>query len=195
VERRPADGIESGDAEGAPPLDRRPESLLVPGLGQLYAGEPKRGIALLLGHFGIVALLPAVGLLRTFAGLAVFLTGFLLAQVWIVWDAARAARRNRSYVLRPFNRWYVYLAAFLVVNLLITPRITTFWATRSFSIPSGAMEPALLIGDHLIADMKWYGSRRPERGDLVALRGRALYVYWAADKSRIGTSLLTGDRR
>lgn len=38
---------------------------------------------------------------------------------------------------------------------------------RSFKIPSGAMIPTLLIGDHIVVDKSAYRSKKPERGDVI----------------------------
>jgi signal peptidase I len=38
---------------------------------------------------------------------------------------------------------------------------------RAYKIPSSAMEPTVLVGDHLIADMKIYKSEKPKRGDII----------------------------
>ena len=34
-------------------------------------------------------------------------------------------------------------------------------------MPSGSMEPTLLIGDYLIADNEYYSNKKIERGDVV----------------------------
>lgn len=142
-------------------------SLLVPGLGQLYAGRPKRALAIYLGNVGIIAGFMATGLLKVFAGLIAFVLAFLAFYLWSIWDAARIAHRGRDYVLQPFNRWYWYLAAWLIVSFLIAPQLLAHSPVRSFRIPSRSMEPAILIGDHVYADMRHYRSAKPARGDLA----------------------------
>lgn len=146
-------------------------SLLLPGLGQLYDGEPWRGLAVYLGSLSVVAVPLWVGLPKTFLGLIVFILIFLFYWLWMLWDAARIARRNRDYVLKPFNRWYLYLAVLLVINIsaskLVVPQLLALSAVKSYKIPSGSMEPAVRMGDHLYADMTYYRSARPARGDLV----------------------------
>jgi signal peptidase I len=146
-------------------------SLILPGLGQLYAGEPWRGLAVYLGSLVVATVPPWIGLPKTFPGLIVFVLMVLCYVLWTLWDAVRVARRNRDYVLRPFNRWYWYFAAVLVINIsvsqLIVPKLMALSSVKSFKITSGSMEPAVRMRDHLFADMTYYRSAKPSRGDLV----------------------------
>jgi signal peptidase I len=141
-------------------------TLLVPGLGQLYGGEPRRALVLYLGNASLFLALLVGGVFRTFAGLIVAILAFLLFLLWMIWDAVHVARGKKDYVIKPYNRWYLYLAIVLVSGLswqhlrALSP-VKTFW------IPSASMEPALRIGDHLCADMTYYRSDKPSRGDLV----------------------------
>lgn len=41
---------------------------------------------------------------------------------------------------------------------------------QAYRIPSGSMEPTILIGDHIYASKRTYRSRAPRRGDLVVYR-------------------------
>lgn len=145
-------------------------SVLASGLGHLYAGEPRRGLAVYVGGFIGAFGLYGIGVPKTFPGLLVFLLVVVSYFLWVLWDSARIARRNRDYVLKPFNRWYWYVAAFLVASFAVRlagPRLFALSTVRSFKIPSGSMEPAIRIGDHLIADMTAYRSAKPSRGDLA----------------------------
>lgn len=141
-------------------------SLSPPGLGQLYGGELKRALAVSLAHIGLIIGLLAVRLPGTFSGLIIFILVALSFLLWVIWDAVRIARRKKDYVLKPYNRWYLYLAIVLVTGFL-WPRLLAFSPIRAFRIPSGSMEPALRIGDHIYADMTYYRSAKPARGDLV----------------------------
>jgi len=42
-----------------------------------------------------------------------------------------------------------------------------YFRARAYKIPSSAMEPTLLVGDHLIANMKIYKKEMPKRGEIV----------------------------
>lgn len=66
----------------------------------------------------------------------------------------------------------------IVIALLLALVIRTF-VVQAFKIPSGSMEPTLLIGDHLLVNKFLYGTnipfteikvlpiREPERGDVI----------------------------
>jgi signal peptidase I len=75
---------------------------------------------------------------------------------------------ERSYCGR--GKWYVYLVIFLLSNVAVLPLLRWTVKTniaRAYKIPSSGMAPTLLLGDHLIADMRIYRSEKPQRGDLI----------------------------
>lgn len=141
-------------------------TLLVPGLGQLYAGEPKRAVMIYLGGNGLLIGLLLAGVPKTFPGFILFLLVLLAGFLWVIWDAARIASQKKVYVPELYNRWYVYFAITLAAGFA-SQYLLTLSPVRAFQIPSGSMEPALLIGDHLYADMTRYRSAMPARGDVI----------------------------
>jgi len=143
-------------------------SLFVPGLGQLYSGRPKRALTIYFSGVLVIFIFLMSGLLRIFAGLIALVLAVVMFSVWVVWDAIRIARRSGDYSPRWFNRWYWYLAAWLLASL-VAPRLLALSPVRTFWIPSGSMEPALLLGDHLCADLAHYRSAKPVRGDIALL--------------------------
>ena len=81
-----------------------------------------------------------------------------------------------------------------------------FISFKAYQIPSGAMEPALLVGDYFVSDVRFFRHHKPQRGDIVIFLyppdrtkdfvvrvrdviAKPLYVYWAKDRSRIGMSI------
>jgi signal peptidase I len=142
-------------------------ALILSGLGQLYAGEPWRALAVYLGSVALLSAALFSALPKTFPGLIVFVLAEMSYRLWSMWDSARIARRKQDYVLKPFNRWYWYLAAVLILNVFIGPRFNDLSPLGTFKITSRSMEPAVLLGDHLCADVTFYRSFKPSRGDLV----------------------------
>lgn len=110
--------------------------------------------------------LVASGVPKTFAGLIIFILVLLLFVLWATWDVARIARRKQDYVLKSYNRWYFYLAVVIAVRLF-AQILLPLSPIRAFRIPSGSMEPAVRIGDHVYADMTYYRSNKPTRGDVA----------------------------
>lgn len=98
----------------------------------------------------------------------------LCTWIAIAWDAARCARTAETGELRWFQGWYVYPTVILVIAFVVSPalrpvldRLTRY---QNFQIPSRGMEETMLKGDRLVADMWYYRSREPARGDLVVFR-------------------------
>ncbi len=148
-------------------------SLLQPGLGHLYAGRP--GLALVPSVLGVllVASMYLGALLVRLVPLNVVLPLLLIPVLYIAVPihAARIAKRTGSnYVLRPYNRWYVYAGFYVVLGILVIPAILEVVRERvvqAFRIPSGSMEPTIQVGDFLYV-VKWpVEQRRPSRGGLV----------------------------
>jgi len=147
-------------------------SLVVPGLGHLYAGRVQRAavtwalsvVLLPLGLFVAGSLSSAPGIL-----LAVAL--FIGLYIMIAADAAQTVRHAPCpFELAPYNRWFVYLAIIFLVNLGVQPRIarlTASYAAQAFRLNSTSMEPAIVDGDWLLVGPK----RGPTvRGDVVVYR-------------------------
>ena len=143
-------------------------SLIAPGLGQIYNGQLKKGIIYLVGF--LLAYIIFSLLLFKFYGMIFYLIITLGFFIFILIDALRGANKLKAIALKPYNQWYVYLIIFLLSSVVIRPLLG--WTIRSniaraYKIPSSAMEPTLLVGDHLIADMKIYKSEKPKRGDII----------------------------
>src|ERR1043166_6114914 len=83
---------------------------LVPGLGQLYAGAPGRGVSLLLG-------LPLQALLFHLTALDALSGWLVLVWIWNLFDAARLARGRPASPALP-------LALLIGLNIYAGWRIT-----------------------------------------------------------------------
>ncbi len=87
-------------------------------------------------------------------------------------------RRKKDKKKKPLFREYLEALIWAVVLALV---IRT-WGVQAFKIPSGSMEPTLLIGDHLLVSKSSYGIKLPfsdvviiplgdpERGDIIVFR-------------------------
>ena len=153
-------------------------SLVLPGFGQLYNGEPNKAIWLFL-LFGLISV-PVTAFLALNVTSWLLLPALLMALVapvaiWIfgIVDAARKARLLQSYRRAAWQASGVYALVFVVCNALVLPASLLYTRTHfveSFRVPSRSMEPAVLRGDFLFAD-KRYNCRgckgRVRRGDIV----------------------------
>ncbi len=161
-------------------------SLLAAGLGHLYVGRGRRGVALLaltLTYVPVVFLLSRLeagpGVLTGLACVVAFQTGLLLFGMFDAWRLARAAAR--PYAARAYNSTGLYLL--LVMLSFGLSLLGTGWlianAFQAFVIPSKSMAPTIQYGDRLLVNK---GPLWTRRGDGAVPRG-AVIVFRAPDGS------------
>ena len=149
-------------------------SLLVPGLGHVYAGRGRRGLALALGSMitavaaiflAMVVGVPALRILLILVTFAVILG--------VAADAFRAAASaHNPFWGKWYNRWYVYAGVWLAAGFGVQPllhRAIVRHAAQAFVVPSTAMEPTILPGDYMFTAPIRRGSIR--RGLPVVYQG------------------------
>ena len=148
--------------------------LAMPGLGQIYNGELVKGISyfiIMLSAFLIGArstlLLPdgtlIVGAIATIlAGIAVYAGSII--------DAYRKASKSGAmYSLTAYNRWYFYLAVWLlglIIGNATQGYVGNNWL-EAFVIRTNSMAPAIVKGDRILADKTAYNRTPPRKGDIV----------------------------
>jgi signal peptidase I len=196
-----SDSMPEGEAQSPSPSLRQPWlagllGFVVPGLGHLYAGRIGQAVLafVALAVLGVAMLVSMVALPGPPANVVVPLALIMAFRVLVAVDSARAARAfPQGRPIPRFSRWYWCLAAGVLVGLVLNPLWTVVVRTtfvEAYQIPTGAMEPTILRGDHLLAT-KWaygwrlpilgnvaVGARAPARGDLVLFR-------FPADRSRV----------
>jgi signal peptidase I len=142
------------------------------GLGQLYNGKPIKAAVAYASGLAYVAFAIFAPLSSSLSWLlaAVFLQ-LMLIVIFII-DAVRDARNSKEFVLRRYNRWWIYLGIILIQVLLVYPlvEIPVHSSIKSFHFPTGSMEPTIKIGDRFIANMKAYNKTSPARGDLAVFK-------------------------
>jgi signal peptidase I len=143
-------------------------SLVTPGLGQIYNGQFKKGISYLIGFFLVYLLFSF--LLFTYYGLIFYLIVVIGVYLFILIEAVRSAIKFKSIELKSYNKWYIYLIIFLLSNVAVVPLLR--WTVKNniaqaYKMPASSMAPTLLVGDHLIADMRIYKNEKPQRGDII----------------------------
>lgn len=142
-------------------------SLILPGAGQCLLGAFRRGFVWPVG-------LAVLHLLILYAAP-------IAAAVWsqlVVAIAGRAgAAIDTAWIVRPRPAWGRVAAAWaavivctLLVNLVVVTPLVSYYAqhyAQASVIPSGGMEPTLLVGDSIIVDRSAYRDRAPQRHDIV----------------------------
>jgi signal peptidase I len=146
-------------------------SFITPGLGQCYNTQLIKGIIFFAISIVVPILFSLTGLHFHLPGLIALLTLGICYWLFIMGDAFFVALRKREVVLKLYNKWYIYLLIFVFFIILNVTTSSFFmnqvWRMRAYQIAAGSMEPTLLIGDHVLVDLKYFETNEVERGDLV----------------------------
>jgi len=151
---------------------------LMPGLGQLYNGQPTKAFVFYSITAWVWPLVLSVIFLHSPLNppFNIALPAILSAGLWIaiISDAVLVAKRDgRDYRRKSFNKWYFYAGILAVVMLIDEVGRTDFIRSyfQAFKIPSGNMTPTLLVGDHIYIDKsiqhQW---ANPARGDVIVFK-------------------------
>jgi signal peptidase I len=146
-------------------------TLLLPGMGQLYAGRWIRAAAFYLGELpvGCVALQIAMQLRCARWNLAAAAAVLLAYRAWAVVDAIRVTR-----TAPPAMRWFLgegLCVILLVCNSWIVVVATTpisDHVTEAFVVPTSSMADTVLAGDRMLIDKLFF--TRPARRDVIVYR-------------------------
>ncbi len=147
-------------------------SFLVTGLGHIYVGKAKKGLFLYLGQAAILLVTIPLVIFKT--GIYTYLFALFIGVGYLIFcaiDALKTAREAKySYVLLKYNKWYIYLACYIMANIIIQPTVSHYIkenSVKAYKIPSGAMLPTLQIGDHILVNRYIYKQNSPNRGDII----------------------------
>lgn len=151
---------------------------VMPGLGQIYNGELVKGIS----YFILIPTLFAVGIrtilllpdrLLIYGALAVMIAAGALYIFTIVEAFNQASKTDISYMLKSYNRWYFYLAAWLLGSVLsgLGQAYVRDNYIEAYTVPTSSMEPGVKQGDYVLADKTAYHRLSPKKGDVVIFVG------------------------
>jgi len=152
-------------------------SLFLPGLGQMYCGKISRGLVLwfassLVAAVGMVLCLMALAAWPGWVGYAAVaaMAAGMAICVYAILDAHGIARKTGHYVLKDYNRWYVYLLLVLIQLPLTVPVTIGLRAgvIEAFRMVGDAMAPTLRKGDRVLVNKLAYRTQAVRRGDIVA---------------------------
>jgi signal peptidase I len=148
-------------------------NLLCPGLGFLYLGRVRWAI-------GMFAILPAALVTGAWSKLILLPLGYLAILLSLIGialgsmvAAALAARRQAPAPLGKIQRWYIYIAYFLIsgipLNALFENRANVL-GYETFRIPNKSMRETLLPGDFIMSNTWKFRDTKPVRGEIVIFR-------------------------
>ncbi len=150
-------------------------SLLSPGLGQVYNGQIRKGILLFLLIPCFQGLSIFLGLINSYRGFLAHMAVAFCLFVIIFADAVRTAGRQPSTTL-PRRPWRAYAVAVCMLLLTATSYAAIiFFPNRiplryhAYRITNDAMAPTILKGDGIVANMWYYNTHAPTRGDVVVI--------------------------
>ncbi|MDD2798659.1 MAG: signal peptidase I [Bacteroidales bacterium] len=146
-------------------------SILVPGLGQLYNGQPKKFLIYAIGLLTLLISFNLLELKQYFWIYASLLVLLILVIVAIAIESILVAHRTKEFQLRKYNKWYVYLTIVLVW-VITSSTIESFFQNNRFiivKVNSDYGNPTILSNDFLLIDYGYYTSKQPEYGDLIVL--------------------------
>jgi len=143
-------------------------SLFTPGLGQMYNGQLKRATVFYLGGLLLTILLSLSGLFSNFYGTILCLAILVGYMILVMLDALLNAMKLQTIITRKYNRWYFYVLIILTQAFLINPYTkSVIIPIKAYRMPAGSMAPALLVGDYLVVNKKYYHNEKPKRGDII----------------------------
>jgi signal peptidase I len=151
-------------------------TILETGLGHLYSGNLKRGLILFcISQFLSLVFIASLIVIapNAFTMILAILAGFAFT-VYCMVDAALIARRKReNYEPAKYNRWFVYVGYIFIAWLLVqtfTYFIVSPYLVQAYKLPTGSMEPTLLVGDQILINKHFYRGREARRGEVVVFR-------------------------
>lgn len=140
-------------------------NFLVPGLGNIYGRNIKKGVLNYILFFIVVFSLRFIA--YNFALFLVSFTCILGYYLYLIVSGYRGVKKNNNYEPANFDKWYVYILIialhWLLINSIKGRTLDNLTPINFARIPTPAMEPALLPDD-LLAFKK---TKAIERNDVT----------------------------
>ena len=150
-------------------------SLLLPGLGQWYAGLVARAVAWVIGEWAVVVacLVSLAYLPIAHANAAVAALLWVSFRIAAMLDAGRTTQFRRFEPVARHQRWWACVIVATVGLLLgqgFAHGVRGAWF-EAFALPSEGMAETLMPGDRLLADKLWYRHQSLRHGDVIVFWG------------------------
>jgi signal peptidase I len=151
-------------------------TILETGLGHIYSGNLKRGLILfcIAQFLSLVFVVSLVVIVPNAFYMILTILVSVAFTVYCVVDAVLIARRKKeNYQPAKYNRWFVYVGYLLVTALLVqmcTSFLVVPYLIQAYKMPTGSMEPTLLVGDHILINKHIYRADEPRRGEVIVFR-------------------------
>jgi signal peptidase I len=142
-------------------------TLLTTGLGQLYVGEPAKAGFFYLCLLTLSIVATATPISANIYGLLLSLFLLLIFVGYAAFSAARSASRRGNMKLKRYQKWYVYVALGAFSGFIVVPSVSRISSFKTYRIPSGSMESAIMIGDKIFTKRLYYTYNTPKRGEVA----------------------------
>ena len=149
-------------------------SVIMTGLGHIYCGRFVKGIILaFLSCILIPVLFGTLSVSNSSLRIVVIIASvFVSMAVWLfaIIDSGYTAQRTaENYILKDYNRWYVYVIVVLMgtggsTQIAFNVRATLF---EAFRVPVASNYPTIVPNDRFLANKLAYKNSDPKRGDLI----------------------------
>jgi signal peptidase I len=145
-------------------------SLFEPGLGQVYNGQARKGITiLLLPLLFLPVIYRCLNSNEILNFLIIFAVLTIVYYIIAIGDAIFTVRKFKTgYNLKKYNKIIVCLGVIvlvLAVNTAISGYVKNNYV-QAFKIPAASNAPTLLVGDHILTDRR-VSARNPKPGALI----------------------------
>lgn len=141
---------------------------IVPGLGQIYNGQLKKGLVFLIIDLLVPITFGVTGILNKRNGLLTLLVFSVLFIIYRVADGFVQAKKLNNYELKSYNKWYFYFS--FVIALVVVRTFLDFPTStgiQTFKIPTPSMNPTMQPGDRVVASLNYYNNNPIQQGDIV----------------------------
>lgn len=149
-------------------------SIFTPGIGQVYNGQIIKGGIYYLMSLLLPLSLGLIGLQYSFYGMVCFVLLVIGFRLVIIGDALVVSIKKKEISLKPYHRWYFYLI-FTIIILVISVFSEDFMryqvlGAKAYKVPSAGMSPTIVVGDHIMTNLKYYKNNKPQKGELIVFR-------------------------
>jgi len=149
-------------------------SVIMTGLGHIYCGRIVKGLALaFISCILIPFLFGAFSVSHSSIRIVVIIATLLaFSVVWLyaIIDSGYIAKRTpENYILKDYNRWYVYVILILMGtggSTQIAFNVRTIFL-EAFRVPVASNYPTMLPNDRFLANKIAYENGDPQKGDLI----------------------------
>ncbi len=149
-------------------------SLIMPGLGHVYCGRIVKGLILaFLSSVFIPVIFGTLSVSHSSVRIAVIIVALIASLiVWLVavigsWYTAK--HTSADYILKDYNRWYVYVLLILMSTGSSTQIAFNVKSSvvEAFRVPVASNYPTIVPNDRFLANKLAYKTTDPKRGDLI----------------------------